>query len=240
MRAADAGTWERVRQLAAQDETAPLSGAGSGPARPLGPAACERCADAAGRGSRPRAGAPFVRADGDCSQPGRCAPGGESGAAAGLGSRRGRARGGAPGWDRGAAGCRSSRRARSRACGAECRGDARDVEFVLQCWGPGSRGSAAFPPSCCTPLGLQREVKAMPAGAVGSPDARRPSSGRDLAPVVGSVGKEPAPRQVGASPCDRTCNPPGSSIKRQESPALQPPLGEESSDSRFLRDFTYT
>lgn len=68
MRAADSGTWERVRQLAAQDEPAPFSGAGAGPARPLGPAACERCADAAGPGNRPRAGAPFVRADGDCGQ----------------------------------------------------------------------------------------------------------------------------------------------------------------------------
>lgn len=97
MRAADSGTWERVRQLAAQGEPAPSCGAGAGPARPRGPAACEPGADAGGPADRPRAGAPSVRADGDCSQPGRCARGGEGGAAAGPGSRRGRARGGAPG-----------------------------------------------------------------------------------------------------------------------------------------------
>lgn len=76
MRAADSGTWERVRQLAAQGEPAPSCGAGAGPARPPGPAACERCADAAGPGGRPRGGAPFVREDGDRSQPGMCEPGG--------------------------------------------------------------------------------------------------------------------------------------------------------------------
>nr|XP_033698854.1 kazrin isoform X1 [Tursiops truncatus] len=69
MRAADSGTWERVRQLAAQGEPAPSCGAGAGPARPPGPPACEPGADAAGPGDRPRAGAPSVRADGDCSQP---------------------------------------------------------------------------------------------------------------------------------------------------------------------------
>uniref|UniRef100_A0A2K6D3N0 Kazrin, periplakin interacting protein n=1 Tax=Macaca nemestrina TaxID=9545 RepID=A0A2K6D3N0_MACNE len=65
MRAADSGSWERVRQLAAQGEPAPSCGAGAGPTRPPGLAACEQCVDAAG----PRAGAPRVRADGDCSQP---------------------------------------------------------------------------------------------------------------------------------------------------------------------------
>lgn len=94
MRAADSGTWERVRQLAAQGEPAPSCGAGAGPARPPGPPACEPGADAAGPGDRPRAGAPSVRADGDCSQPGRCAPGGEGGAAAGRG-RAGAGRAGA-------------------------------------------------------------------------------------------------------------------------------------------------
>ncbi|XP_054939017.1 kazrin-like [Physeter macrocephalus] len=69
MRAADSGTWERVRQLAAQGEPAPSCGAGAGPARPPRPTACEPGADAAGPGDRPRAGAPSVRADGDCSQP---------------------------------------------------------------------------------------------------------------------------------------------------------------------------
>uniref|UniRef100_A0A8D1QQ50 Kazrin, periplakin interacting protein n=2 Tax=Sus scrofa TaxID=9823 RepID=A0A8D1QQ50_PIG len=69
MRAADSGTWERVRQLAAQGESAPSCGAGAGPARPSGPIACEPGADAAGPSDRPRAGAPSVRADGDCSQP---------------------------------------------------------------------------------------------------------------------------------------------------------------------------
>uniref|UniRef100_G1R7P4 Kazrin n=1 Tax=Nomascus leucogenys TaxID=61853 RepID=G1R7P4_NOMLE len=69
MRAADSGSWERVRQLAAQGEPAPSCGAGAGPARPPGPAACEQCVDAAGSGDRPRAGVPLVRADGDCSQP---------------------------------------------------------------------------------------------------------------------------------------------------------------------------
>ncbi|XP_023388373.1 collagen alpha-1(I) chain-like isoform X2 [Pteropus vampyrus] len=75
MRAADSGTWERVRQLAAQGELAPSCVEGAGPARPPGPAACERCADAAGpvqpaprrgalrpRGWRPQpAGAPAGR-----------------------------------------------------------------------------------------------------------------------------------------------------------------------------------
>ncbi|KAI4563243.1 hypothetical protein MJT46_010852 [Ovis ammon polii x Ovis aries] len=69
MRAADSGTWERVRQLAAQGEPAPSCGAGAGPARPPGPAVCEPSADAAGSSDRPRAGAPSARADGDCSQP---------------------------------------------------------------------------------------------------------------------------------------------------------------------------
>ncbi|PNJ17210.1 KAZN isoform 6 [Pongo abelii] len=69
MRAADSGSWERVRQLAAQSEPAPSCGAGAGPARPPGPSACEQCVDAAGPGDRPRAGVPRVRADGDCSQP---------------------------------------------------------------------------------------------------------------------------------------------------------------------------
>ena len=100
MRAADSGTWERVRQLAAQGEPAPSCGAGAGPARPRGPAAGEPGADAGGPADRPRAGTPSVRVDGDCSQPGRCAPGGQGGAAAGPGSRWGRARGGAPGRDR--------------------------------------------------------------------------------------------------------------------------------------------
>nr|XP_035956225.1 kazrin isoform X2 [Halichoerus grypus] len=54
MRAADSGTWERVRQLAAHGEPAPSCGPG---------------ADARGPADRPRAGAPSVRADGDCSQP---------------------------------------------------------------------------------------------------------------------------------------------------------------------------
>ncbi|XP_037684404.1 kazrin isoform X5 [Choloepus didactylus] len=69
MRAADSGTWERVRQLAAQGEPAPSCGAGPGPERLAGPAACGLCADAAGPDDRPRAGVPLIRADGDCSQP---------------------------------------------------------------------------------------------------------------------------------------------------------------------------
>ncbi|XP_077007345.1 kazrin isoform X4 [Tamandua tetradactyla] len=69
MRAADSGTWERVRQLAAQGEPAPSCGAGAGPERPPGPAACGLCADAAGLEGRPRAGVPLLRADGDGSPP---------------------------------------------------------------------------------------------------------------------------------------------------------------------------
>ena len=44
---------------------------------------------------------------------------------------------------------------------------------------------------------------------------RRPETqlAAEPAPVLGSVGKGPAPREVGAAPSDRTCNPPGSPIK---------------------------
>ncbi|KAK2121760.1 hypothetical protein P7K49_003146 [Saguinus oedipus] len=59
--AADSGSWER-------GEPSPSCGAGAGPARSRGPAACQPCVDAAGPGDRPRAGATRVRADGDCSQ----------------------------------------------------------------------------------------------------------------------------------------------------------------------------
>ncbi|XP_070458914.1 kazrin isoform X3 [Equus przewalskii] len=69
MRAADSGSWERVRQLAAQGEPAPSCGAGAGPTRPPGPAACEPGVDAPGPADRPRAGEPSLRADGDRSQP---------------------------------------------------------------------------------------------------------------------------------------------------------------------------
>uniref|UniRef100_A0A4X1W932 Kazrin, periplakin interacting protein n=1 Tax=Sus scrofa TaxID=9823 RepID=A0A4X1W932_PIG len=59
------GSWE----ARSAGESAPSCGAGAGPARPSGPIACEPGADAAGPSDRPRAGAPSVRADGDCSQP---------------------------------------------------------------------------------------------------------------------------------------------------------------------------
>uniref|UniRef100_A0A8C5KEJ5 Kazrin, periplakin interacting protein n=1 Tax=Jaculus jaculus TaxID=51337 RepID=A0A8C5KEJ5_JACJA len=69
MRAADAGSWERVRQLAVQSEPAPCCGLG--PGRPPGIEACELCEDSAasGGGDRLRAGASSVAADGDCGQP---------------------------------------------------------------------------------------------------------------------------------------------------------------------------
>ncbi|XP_048206236.1 kazrin isoform X2 [Perognathus longimembris pacificus] len=69
MRAADAGSWERVRQLAAQGEPAPSCGPGAGPARLPGPAACEPCADAPGPGGRLGAGAPSSGADDDGRRP---------------------------------------------------------------------------------------------------------------------------------------------------------------------------
>ncbi|XP_058160339.1 kazrin isoform X3 [Dasypus novemcinctus] len=70
MRAADSGSWERIRQLAAQGEPVPACGARAGPERLQGPAAYGLCEDAAGPDDRLRAGAPPVRADGDCGQPG--------------------------------------------------------------------------------------------------------------------------------------------------------------------------
>uniref|UniRef100_A0A2K5V7U3 Kazrin N-terminal domain-containing protein n=1 Tax=Macaca fascicularis TaxID=9541 RepID=A0A2K5V7U3_MACFA len=64
MRAADSGSWERVRQLAAQGEPAPSCGAGPGPRGP------RDSQPASSAWTRPGpAGAPRVRADGDCSQP---------------------------------------------------------------------------------------------------------------------------------------------------------------------------
>lgn len=205
MRAADSGTWERVRQLAAQGEPAPSCGAGAGPARPPGPAVCEPSADAAGSSDRPRAGAPSARADGDCSQPGRCAPRGEGGAAAGPGAP-GRARGGAPHRDPAAAGGKVLAGPGSPSAGRGAGGDARDTELVLSLGVSELGGFPAEPRR-----ELPREVKAT--GAVRSRGAGRPGSGSDPVPVLGSVGMGPASRSVGEAPCDRTCNPPGNPIK---------------------------
>lgn len=136
MRAADSGSWERVRQLAAQGEPAPSCGAGAGPARPPGPAACELCADAAGTGDPPSAGAPSARADGDCSQPGRCARGGERGAATGPGAA-GAGRAGALGAGIGKAAGGKVLAARAPSAGRVRLGKARDVELVVQQGGGG-------------------------------------------------------------------------------------------------------
>lgn len=72
MRAADSGSWERVRQLAAHGQPAPSCGRDTGPARAPEPGACELCADAAGPREQPRAGTVPDAADGCGSQSGRC------------------------------------------------------------------------------------------------------------------------------------------------------------------------
>lgn len=184
MRAADSGTWERVRQLAAQGEPAPSCGAGAGPARPPGPAVCEPSADAAGSSDRPRAGAPSARADGDYSQPGRCAPRREGAAAAGRGAP-GRARGGAPDRDPAAAGGKVLAAPGAPSAGRGEGGDARDAELVLSLGFSGLGGFPAEPRR-----ELPREVKAT--GAVRSRGAGRPGS--DPVPVLGSVGMGPSSR----------------------------------------------
>lgn len=187
MRAADSSTWERVRQLAAQDEPAPFSGAGAGPARPLGPAACERCADAAGPGNRPRAGAPFVRADGDCGQLGRCAPGRESGAAAGLGA----AGAGRAGALRAGIGkplvLKFSRCAKPGASGG-VQGETRgtwSLLFSVGAWISGLHGFPAEPPSRPSPEGCKGRSRLRLQERCGPRDAWRPSSGRD--PALGET-----------------------------------------------------
>lgn len=69
MRAADSGSWERVRQLAAHGQPTPSCGRDTGPARVPDPGACKLCADTTGPGEQPRAGAVPDAADGYGSQP---------------------------------------------------------------------------------------------------------------------------------------------------------------------------
>lgn len=71
MRAADSGSWERVRQLAAHGQPVPSCGRDTGPVRAPEPGSCELCADAAGHREQQRAGAVSDAADGYSSQPGR-------------------------------------------------------------------------------------------------------------------------------------------------------------------------
>lgn len=87
MRAADSGSWERVRQLAAHGQPAPSCGRDTGPARVPEPGACKLCADATGPREQQGAGAVPDAADGYGSQPGRCSRGREGGLAAGPGVR---------------------------------------------------------------------------------------------------------------------------------------------------------
>lgn len=94
MRAADSGSWERVRQLAAHGQPALSCGRDTGPLRAPEPGACELCTDAAGSREQQRAGAVPDAADGYGSQLGRCLRGRQGGAAAGPGpgaARTGRA-----------------------------------------------------------------------------------------------------------------------------------------------------
>lgn len=87
MRAADSGSWERVRQLAAYGQPAPSCGRDTGPARVSEPGACKLCTDATRPREQQGAGAVPDAADGYNSQPGRCSRGREGGVAAGPGVR---------------------------------------------------------------------------------------------------------------------------------------------------------
>lgn len=87
MRAADSGSWERVRQLAAHGQPTPSCGRDTGPARVPEPGACKLCADTTGPWEQPRAGPVPDAADGYGSQPGRCSRGREGSVAAGPGVR---------------------------------------------------------------------------------------------------------------------------------------------------------
>ncbi|KAL6052220.1 hypothetical protein STEG23_010325, partial [Scotinomys teguina] len=68
MRAADSGSWERVRQLAAHGQPALSCGRDTGPLRTPEPGACELCKDAAGSREQQRAEAVPDAADGYGSQ----------------------------------------------------------------------------------------------------------------------------------------------------------------------------
>lgn len=153
MRAADSGSWERVRQLAAHGQPAPSCGRDTGTARVPEPGACKLCADAAGPREQQGAGAVPDATDGYGSQPGRCSRGREGGVAAGPGVRE------PPG--PGARG-RSGPGARSRwwqSCVPEHRVGAagwRTGVFQLRSWGLGGSSSAPLHPSG-TSRGLQGE-----------------------------------------------------------------------------------
>lgn len=69
MRAADSGSWERVRQLAAHGQPAPSCGRDTGPARVPDLGACKLCANAAGPRDQQGFGAVPDAADGYSSQP---------------------------------------------------------------------------------------------------------------------------------------------------------------------------
>lgn len=69
MRAADSGSWERVRQLAAHGQPAPSCGRDTGPARVPDLGACKLCANAAGPRDQQGSGAVPDAADGYSSQP---------------------------------------------------------------------------------------------------------------------------------------------------------------------------
>lgn len=87
MRAADSGSWERVRQLAAHGQPTPSCGRDTGPLRAPEPGACELCTDAAAPREQQRVGAVTDATDGYGSQLGRCLRGGQGGAAAGPRAR---------------------------------------------------------------------------------------------------------------------------------------------------------
>lgn len=87
MRAADSGSWERVRQLAAYGQPTPSCGRDTGSARVPEPGACKLCADTTGLREQQGAGAVPDAADGFGIQPGRCSRGREGSVAAGPGVR---------------------------------------------------------------------------------------------------------------------------------------------------------
>lgn len=68
MRAADSGSWERVRQLAAHGQPTLSCGRDTGPLRAPDPGACELCTDAESPREQQRAGAVTDAADGYGSQ----------------------------------------------------------------------------------------------------------------------------------------------------------------------------
>lgn len=86
MRAADSGSWERVRQLAAHGQPAPSCGRDTGPLRAPELGACDLCTGAAGPREQQRTGAVDDAAEGYSSQLGRCLRGRQGGLAAGPGA----------------------------------------------------------------------------------------------------------------------------------------------------------